>query len=242
MDRDYYKNLARNTDSTCRIVESDKQLVADISYRSFKLVKNVERLRLPDGIKWCYGYSNYINNQGRITLTGNQQQSFQRGQIVFVDFFGGFSEELTYDHNAVVLKATRNGLIVAPITSAIRYYNDTNDEVLVKLPSRIRSKGNLLYNSTIRLDQLRYISRTRILRRHGLINDRTVLDEIGQKLTKYLSPVYMQNLLSEIKKLRTDCIEKQVREEELSQKVVDLEKENEELKLLIETYEKKEDN
>lgn len=242
MNRDYYKNLARSTDSTSRIVESDKQLVADISYRSFKLVKNIERLTLPDGIKWCYGYSNYINNQGRMALTRNQRQSFQRGQIVFVDFFGGFSEELTYDHNAVVLKATLNGLIVAPITSATRYYNNTNDGVLVKLPKRIRSKGNLLYNSTIRLDQLRYISRTRILKRHGLINDGTVLDEIGQKLTKYLSPVYMQNLLSVINNLRADCLEKQEREAELSRMVVDLEKENEELKLLIETYEKQEDN
>lgn len=242
MNRDYYKNLARSTDSTSRIVESDKQLVADISYRSFKLVKNIERLTLPDGIKWCYGYSNYINNQGRMALTRNQRQSFQRGQIVFVDFFGGFSEELTYDHNAVVLKATLNGLIVAPITSATRYYNNTNDGVLVKLPKRIRSKGNLLYNSTIRLDQLRYISRTRILKRHGLINDGTVLDEIGHKLTKYLSPVYMQNLLSVINNLRADCLEKQEREAELSRMVVDLEKENEELKLLIETYEKQEDN
>ncbi|EQB4878082.1 type II toxin-antitoxin system PemK/MazF family toxin [Enterococcus faecium] len=221
MDRQYYKQVVSNQHQSQLKVGSDKKLMSDISFRHYKLTKQVENMKMKDGIKWCYGYSNYINHQGIPNLQGFQRQKFQRGQIVFVDFFGGFGEELTFDHNAVVLQAGITGLVVAPITSAPRYYQDINNPLLVQIKQKISNQGNLLYNSTIRIDQLRYISRSRILRRHGLISDGTKLDEISLKISQYLTPFLLKQMENDIVRTKQKAKE-------------DIEQLNEEIKILKE--------
>lgn len=221
MDRQYYKQVASNQYQAELKVGSDKKLMSDISFRHYKLTKQVENMKMKDGIKWCYGYSNYINHQGIPVLKGIQRQKFQRGQIVFVDFFGGFGEELTFIHNAVVLQAGIKGLVVAPITSSPRYYQDINNPLLVKIKQKTNNQGNLLYNSTIRIDQLRYISRSRILKRHGLISDGAKLDEISLKISQYLTPFLL-------KQMEEDIAESKQKAKE------DVEKLNEQIKLLQE--------
>ncbi|MGC3747665.1 type II toxin-antitoxin system PemK/MazF family toxin [Enterococcus faecalis] len=230
MDRQYYKQVASNQYQSQLKVGSDKKLMSDISFRHYKLTKQVEDMKMKDGIKWCYGYSNYINHQGLPNLTGVQRQRFQRGQIVFVDFFGGFGEELTFDHNAIVLQAGIKGLVVAPITSADRYYQDVNNPLLVQIEQKIRNQGNLLYNSTIRIDQLRYVSRSRILRRHGLVSDRAKLDEISLKIAQYLTPVLLNQMENKMEKIQQKA-EEDV--EELNEKIKVLQEENSRLKELI---------
>lgn len=221
MDRQYYKQVVSNQQQSQLKVGSDKKLMSDISFRHYKLTKQVENMKMKDGIKWCYGYSNYINHQGIPNLQSIQRQKFQRGQIVFVDFFGGFGEELTFDHNAVVLQAGITGLVVAPITSAPRYYQDINNPLLVQIKQKISNQGNLLYNSTIRIDQLRYISRSRILRRHGLISDGTKLDEISLKISQYLTPFLLKQMENDIVRTKQKAKE-------------DIEQLNEEIKILKE--------
>lgn len=230
MDRQYYKQVASNQYQSQLKVGSDKKLMSDISFRHYKLTKQVEDMKMKDGIKWCYGYSNYINHQGLPNLTGVQRQRFQRGQIVFVDFFGGFGEELTFDHNAIVLQAGIKGLVVAPITSADRYYQDVNNPLLVQIEQKIRNQGNLLYNSTIRIDQLRYVSRSRILRRHGLVSDGAKLDEISLKIAQYLTPVLLNQMEDKMEKIQQKA-EEDV--EELNEKIKVLQEENSRLKELI---------
>lgn len=230
MDRQYYKQVASNQHQSQLKVGSDKKLMSDISFRHYKLTKQVENMKMKDGIKWCYGYSNYINHQGLPNLTGVQRQRFQRGQIVFVDFFGGFGEELTFDHNAIVLQAGIKGLVVAPITSAIRYYHDVTNPLLVQLEQKISKQGNLLYNSTIRIDQLRYISRSRILKRHGLVSDGAKLDEISLKIAQYLTPFLLNQMENEM-----EIIQQKAKEdvEELNERIKVLQEENSRLKELI---------
>lgn len=230
MDRQYYKQVASNQYQSQLKVGSDKKLMSNISFRHYKLTKQVEDMKMKDGIKWCYGYSNYINHQGLPNLTGVQRQRFQRGQIVFVDFFGGFGEELTFDHNAIVLQAGIKGLVVAPITSADRYYQDVNNPLLVQIEQKIRNQGNLLYNSTIRIDQLRYVSRSRILRRHGLVSDGAKLDEISLKIAQYLTPVLLNQMEDKMEKIQQKA-EEDV--EELNEKIKVLQEENSRLKELI---------
>lgn len=230
MDRQYYKHVSSNQHQSQLKVGSDKKLMSDISFRHYKLTKQVENMKMKDGIKWCYGYSNYINHQGLPNLTGVQRQKFQRGQIVFVDFFGGFGEELTFDHNAIVLQAGIKGLVVAPITSADRYYQDVNNPLLVQIEKKISNQGNLLYNSTIRIDQLRYISRSRILRRHGLVSDGAKLDEISLKIAQYLTPVLLNQMENKMEKIQQKA-EEDV--EELNEEIKVLQEENSRLKELI---------
>ena len=83
------------------------------------------------------------------------------------------------------------------------------------------NQGNLLYNSTIRIDQLRYISRSRILKRHGLISDGAKLDEISLKISQYLTPFLL-------KQMEEDIAESKQKAKE------DVEKLNEQIKLLQE--------
>lgn len=230
MDRQYYKQVVSNQHQSQLKVGSDKKLMSDISFRHYKLTKQVENMKMKDGIKWCYGYSNYINHQGIPNLQGFQRQKFQRGQIVFVDFFGGFGEELTFDHNAIVLQAGIKGLVVAPITSADRYYQDVNNPLLVQIEKKISNQGNLLYNSTIRIDQLRYISRSRILRRHGLVSDGAKLDEISLKIAQYLTPVLLNQMENKMEKIQQKA-EEDV--EELNEEIKVLQEENSRLKELI---------
>lgn len=119
------------------------------------------------------------------------------------------------------MQAGITGLVVAPITSAPRYYQDINNPLLVQIKQKISNQGNLLYNSTIRIDQLRYISRSRILRRHGLISDGTKLDEISLKISQYLTPFLLKQMENDIVRTKQKAKE-------------DIEQLNEEIKILKE--------
>ena len=87
-----------------------------------------------------------------------------------------------------------------------------------------------MYNSTIRIDQLRYISRSRILKRHGLVSDGAKLDEISLKIAQYLTPFLLNQMENEM-----EIIQQKAKEdvEELNERIKVLQEENSRLKELI---------
>ena len=102
---------------------------------------------------------------GLETMRSDNEHCFQvcgvKKSLLFY-FFGHYGEEMAYDHPAIVLKNFRNGLIVAPITSNQNLYKNPK-EFHILLPANDAKRGKMLKNSTIKLEQLRYISKKRIL-------------------------------------------------------------------------------
>lgn len=145
---------------------------------------------LSDGIRWIMGYSNYINQtflkeKSRVSLA----KDYPKGSIIYVDFFGHFGNELTYDHPAIVLAESGNDLIVAPITSTESLYTD-DIYYHIKLPANKETLGNRPNNCTIKLEQLRFISKRRILVNFkSRVSDNDKLKEIDIAMMKLLSEV-----------------------------------------------------
>lgn len=145
---------------------------------------------LSDGIKWIMGYSNYINQtflkeRPKVSLT----KDYSKGSIIYVDFFGHFGNELTYDHPAIVLAESGEDIIVAPISSTESLYTD-NLDYHIKLPANVENLGSRPSNCTIKLEQLRFISKRRILVNFkNRVSDNDKLKEIDIALIKLLSEV-----------------------------------------------------
>lgn len=145
----------------------------------------------------CFsGGSSQINqNNGHKHNDTLLRRKYNFGEIIDVDFFGSFTNELTFDHPAVVLKNFSTGLLIAPITSNETVYAEADDNPThIKLQKNALPFGYMLLNSTIKLEQTRYISKERVLRlrerekqdRHGAtrIIQQRIMDLVKQNEIK----------------------------------------------------------
>lgn len=167
-------------------VEDEPHIALEIYARQAKLNERIPNWEADQGIKWLFGYANYINqNYGKIH-NKFASRTYPTGTILSVDFFGGFGNELIYDHPAIVLSDLSHGLIVAPLTSNPILYEATDNPLHIKLQKDIVLYGFLKKNSTIKLDQLRYISKKRIIKPMKRMKNRKgkIAKEITQKVSE----------------------------------------------------------
>lgn len=192
-------------------IEDVPHVALEFYSRQAKLNQLFLEFTAEQGVRWLFGYANYINQNYAGRENVHNSHSFAVGTLLMVDFFGGYGNELTFDHPAIVLQDLRVGLIIAPLTSNPRTYQNASagkNPLHIPLPKNIPNLGNLYKNSTIRLDQLRYISKTRILSRMERENKRgqkvkqrvnfiSTLQQLETALSKFLSPHVFQDLESQ---------------------------------------------
>ncbi|WP_371019038.1 type II toxin-antitoxin system PemK/MazF family toxin [Pseudalkalibacillus sp. JSM 102089] len=196
-------------------VSQEPQLISDILERAQDLDVNLKTWDLEDGIRWFLGFNNYVSDKTKGFSGGYDSYTFYRGQIVYVDFFGHFGTELTYDHPAIVLADKGEGIVIAPLSSAC--FMD-EEETHVDLPKKRKNLGDLPYSSGIKLEQIRYISKTRVMQKFGRVSNTPKLNEIDHVLMEYISPksydflVKNQDYLTEEVKKRDKEIEEKENE------------------------------
>lgn len=170
--RDYFRDLIKKDFQTklpnCegKNVEDEPYIALEFYSRQAKLTEAFLQFNAQKGIQWLFGYANYINQNYNDDYTNNFlfRRKYSVGTLIMVDFFGGYGNELIFDHPAIVLKDLTHGLIVAPLTSTPDVYTKAPSNALdIQLPKNAPRLGYLKKNSTIRLAQLRYISKKRIL-------------------------------------------------------------------------------
>lgn len=170
-----------------KLVTDDPQLVVEMLDNSRFLDEKIRNWNLEDGINWILGFNSYVEDKkGTLIQTFKDSHIFKRGQIVLVDFFGHFGTELTYEHPAIVLADTYDGVIIAPISSGC--YNDGVD-THVSLRRNVPKLGSVVNNCGIKLEQCRFISKKRIIKSFKRVTDTSKLNEIDNVLMKVLTPV-----------------------------------------------------
>lgn len=191
--RQYFKDLIRpSADGTkpCdeKITFQDVKLINALLECQNRYSSSFLNLSMEDGVRWIFGYSNYINQsllkeQSKLPL----KHTYSKGSIVLVDFFGHFGSEMAFDHPAIVLGEVGHDLIVAPITSNEKIFE--NDLYYhVKLDKGVPTLGDMPNNSTIKLEQVRFISKRRLLVNFKKrVSDNGKLEEIDIALMKVLA-------------------------------------------------------
>lgn len=170
--RQYFKSLIKKDYKTkipfCdgKNVEDEPYIALEFYSRQAKLTEIFLQFNAETGIQWLFGYANYIN-QNYVDGSTNPhlfRRKYSVGSLLMIDFFGGYGNELIFDHPAIVLQDLTNGLIVAPLTSTEEVYKAAPDNPLdIQLTRNAPPLGYLTKNSTIRLAQIRYISKKRVL-------------------------------------------------------------------------------
>lgn len=205
--RSYYKQQVKRDRNTGRKpvdgkrVNRDPQLIIDYVECMRNLDDGIRTWKLEDGVNWILGFDSYVQDKtGRLNPRFKNNYIFSRGDIVLVDFFGHFGTELTYEHPAIVLADNYDGIVIAPISSTC--YNDS-DSSHVDLPRQVNDLGNLPNNCGIKLEQIRFISKKRILRKFNRVSNTNKLNEIDGILMKILTPYSYKNLITTQRLLQT---------------------------------------
>lgn len=237
-DRIYFNNQLIKDPKTKRPicegkqVEEEPKLLLEILERQYQLNKTFKDFSVQDGIKWIYGYANYVNVLAKKPRSTNlHYRSYKEGTIVMLDFFGGFGKELIYDHPAIVLNSSKEGLIVAPLTSNANVYTDAiNVDTHVRLDRNVKPYGNLPQNSTIKLEQLRFVSKYRVLEQKGRVTDKPKLNEIQESLSRLLASYVTTQRDLQLQGLKQDKTILEGEKEILESEKLKLETENASLK------------
>lgn len=191
-DRQHFKNLIKK-DANGEMLAAGKatfvevKLIQTLLECQNRFSSSYLSLPLDHGIRWIFGYSNYINQ----SLLSEKPKlpfghKYQKGSIVYVDFFGHFGHEIAFDHPAIVLAEVGNDLIVAPITSNQSIF-ENNIEYHIKLPKNIPELGDMPNDCTIKLEQIRFISKRRLLVNFKKrVSDIDKLKQIDMALIKIL--------------------------------------------------------
>lgn len=197
-----YSHVSNSKPSDGKKVIDDPQFIVDLIGQVRKLDGQVRQWSLEDGINWIVGLDSYIKDKTN-TLYPRflSKHIFTKGDIVLVDFFGHFGTELTYEHPAIVLVDNYQGLIIAPISSSS--YNDgisTHVDLIKDLPGY----GSVKKNSGIKMEQLRYISKSRVFKKFNRVSDNAKLKEIDEVLMNLLAKFTYDELLVEKQTLVDD--------------------------------------
>jgi mRNA-degrading endonuclease toxin of MazEF toxin-antitoxin module len=223
--RSYYKKQTR-FDRVLRVkpcagkrVPQDPQIIVDILENSRLMDDKIRQWNLEDGIHWILGFEAYIKDKnGTLSPKFVDSHIFRRGQIILVDFFGHFGTELTYEHPAIVLADTFDGVIIAPISSSC--YNDTVS-THVSLDRNVQDLGNVLNNCGIKLEQSRFISKRRIIDKFKRVTNTDKLNEIDNVLMHIMTPTSYNFLIEQqdqlLKELTTRNADLEMKEQEIEQ-------------------------
>lgn len=205
--RSEYKSMIR-FDKTINKKPADGQrtndepsLIVELLNRYKKLDDSYRHWSLEDGIRWMMGFANYVNEKNTHFKCKYEKHKFNKGDIILVDLFGHFGSELTYDHPAIVISDEFNGCIVAPISSTA-----FKDHVLthVDLPKQVSNLGDLKNNCAIKLEQIRYVSKKRILQKFNRVSNNDKLKEIDDILMQHLAGFTYNKLIQNEKQLLSD--------------------------------------
>lgn len=227
--RSYYKNQVKSKNGRKPVdgkrVSMDPQLIVDLIEVSRNLDDRIRNWNLEDGVNWMLGFNSYVKDKtGTLHVKYSNSHIFKRGEIVLVDFFGHFGTELTYEHPAIVLADNFDGLVIAPISSPC--YKDSNNRH-VDLQKNIPDLGDLPNNCGIKLEQIRFISKKRVLNKFNRVSNTNKLNEIDEVLMKTLTPYSYQQLIMNQRNLQSELDNKNM-------ELIEKEKEIENLKLEIE--------
>lgn len=165
-------------------IADEPQLFLDFYDAKEKLTHHFRTKRLESSIRWLLGFERYVKDKD-IQLK-RKYRNYSKGSIVYVDFFGNYGSEMTYDHPAIVLKEQGGLLLVAPLTSNIRKFKDNNKHH-IKLTKNVIDLGNQVKDSTILLEQIRCISKNRVLKKFGgRVSNNDVLERIDTVVMEYV--------------------------------------------------------
>ncbi|MBC1500874.1 type II toxin-antitoxin system PemK/MazF family toxin [Listeria weihenstephanensis] len=176
-------NLGGKSADNKHIID-EPQLFLDFYDAKEKLTHNFRTKRLESSIRWLLGFERYVKDKE--TAVKRKYRNYSKGSIVYVDFFGNYGSEMTYDHPAIVLKEQGGLLIVAPLTSNSRKFRD-NNKYHIKLSRNTTNLGNQSKDSTILLEQIRCISKNRVLRKFGgRVSNNEILERIDTVVMEYI--------------------------------------------------------
>ena len=222
--RGYYKNQTRfdrrlgAKPCNGKNVINDPHLIVDVIENLRKLDDNFRKWNLEDGINWILGLESYVKDKnGTLNQRYSNNHFFKRGDIVLVDFFGHFGTELTYEHPSIVLEDKFDGVVIAPISSSC--YKD-GVGTHIDLQKNIADLGNVKNNCGIKIEQLRFISKSRILNKFNRVSNNDKLNEIDEVLMKLLAPIAFNNLVQHQQQLLTELSKKNT-EIQLKDKEID---------------------
>ncbi|PPA68696.1 type II toxin-antitoxin system PemK/MazF family toxin [Jeotgalibacillus proteolyticus] len=216
-------------------VTDDPQLILDYLSRNTEFDTFIRGWKLDEGIKWILGYDRYILDKKSQLNAPFINQTLPPGTIVLCDFYGHMGTELTFEHPAIVLTEVYGGIVICPISSK-SYQDGVSSHI--DLPQGVPTMGDLPYASGIKLEQTRFISKSRVLKKFKRVSDNAKLMEINLKLTKELMPFFYSEILKDTEsnndilhwkeqEIRALKEEKVLLEEELrlkSEKILELEK------------------
>ncbi|MGG1571559.1 type II toxin-antitoxin system PemK/MazF family toxin [Fictibacillus sp. NRS-1165] len=225
--REYYKSQTKKDPTTQRNlcfqkkVKDDPQIVLDLYEIKRSLDDDFREWDLERGIHWLLGFEAYVKEKKIGFKSKYLDYTFRRGTILMVDFFGHFGKELTYEHPAVVLYDDGHCVLVAPISSPC--YQD-GIETHVNIEKRKKDQANMPNNCGIKLEQIRYVSKSRIIEQFQYITNRDILAEIDIKLMALLSPFTVNELLNDKDLMLTTMIDQEQTINTQKQKIDHLEK------------------
>ncbi|WP_418302365.1 type II toxin-antitoxin system PemK/MazF family toxin [Lysinibacillus fusiformis] len=225
--REEYKNyIKKNTGggkySDGKNVPDVPDLIIEMFDRQSKLNNNFRSWDLEKGIRWIMGYANFINqNEPGRKISKFIKKDYPKGTIIMVDFFGSFGNELTYDHPAIVLAESGNDLIIAPISSTPSLYSDSH-YYHVDLPKGNSEFGSLTKDSVIKIEQLRYISKKRILYKKKRVINNDKLKQIDNALMQLLAEKTFNKFQVDLAKLQSDLSTEISKNQQLEEEVQEL--------------------
>lgn len=228
----YYKNLKKKNITTGSKVCDNKNvtdepiLLIDMMNQLLELEQEIMKYNLEEGINWYIGFYSYIRDKKSKIISQYQTDRYAVGEIIWIEFFGHFGNEMTYIHPAYVIKNFKDDLIIAPISSSC-YEDDIDTHVSIE--KGIKTLGNMSNNCGIKTEQIRYISKKRIISKIGKITDANKLYEIGEKLMKCITPFNSSLLKKEIESLNNDLLTKSSELEEVLNEIVTYQERNNEL-------------
>lgn len=238
--RKYFKRLTKKKADGTRLCDGkmaseDPELVLALLDVSHDYASFLRGMKMHDAINILLGLDLYNKDKQKKMyqeFKSISQQNFNKeiGRIVTVDFFGHFGTELAYEHPAIVLGAEGSSVLVAPLSSPA-YGRGRNTHVDLE-----KDSGIVSLNSAILLEKIKYISKNRILVKHGKLNRKTVtatnpnygiekLQEIDRKLAALLVPhqykrfIDAESALKGLDALKEVIIDKDKEIEELKRKL-----------------------
>lgn len=163
------------------------EVMSELYYRQLLLSNSFATWDAANAFRWIEGYANYVNVYSKRKSGNFNSVIFNPWEIVQVDFYGSYKNEMDFDHPALVYKVLDNGLLmVIPITSNEDTYRDASKsnppKDLVALAKGNKTIGNLTKNSTLLLSQIKIISKHRIIKREFDVWDSRAGCNVKEKL------------------------------------------------------------
>lgn len=260
-NRQFFKNESKkdqygNRPCDSKIASDYPELMSELYYRQLLLSNTFINWTACDAFRWIEGYADYINKYSKLKVGEFAYNTdFKAWDIIRVDLFGAFKNEMEYDHPALILKVLKNGLLVViPITSENDTYaiasgaNPPKD--LIALPKNVSNLGNMKKNSTLLLSHIKVISKNRVLQRKfevvnsagtstlqkKVIRNKATKDLINKNFAELYSGSYIHQLNSEKNKLERDYSTLMLKLEEEKDKYRELEDKYDKAQAALEKY------